>query len=138
MKSMKKKTIKKYKGVVEVEVEQESWLTISNDGITGNDQTFEDLCARIVQYYNDWKKEGPEVDIEKASNHWYKMSAEVSKFNGAYISIKDSHPSGHDEDQVISMAMTLWNSRNPTSRSFPYLHSWKILQDEPKWKEFSR
>ena len=31
--------------------------------------------------YNDWKKEGPEVDIEKASNHWYKMSAEVSKFD---------------------------------------------------------
>lgn len=27
-----------------------SWLTISNDGITGNDQTYGDLSARIVQY----------------------------------------------------------------------------------------
>ncbi|XP_048494770.2 uncharacterized protein LOC125494920 [Beta vulgaris subsp. vulgaris] len=102
----------------------------------GTDQSYGDLWEKIVQYYNQWRTEGPEVDVEKASNHWYKMSAEVSKFNGCYIQVKDTHPSGHDEDQVIEMAIKLWKNRNPTDRNFPYLHSWKILRDQQKWKEF--
>ncbi|XP_010669414.1 uncharacterized protein LOC104886642 [Beta vulgaris subsp. vulgaris] len=100
------------------------------------DQSYGDLWEKIVQYYNQWRTESPEVDVEKASNHWYKMSAEVSKFIGCYTQVKDTHPSGHVEDQVIEMAIKLWKSRNPTDRNFPYLHSWKILRDQQKWKEF--
>ncbi|XP_010696026.1 glutathione S-transferase T3-like [Beta vulgaris subsp. vulgaris] len=70
-----------------------------------------------------------------ASNHWYKMSADVSKFNGCYIQIKDSHPSGHNDTLVINLAKDLWSSRNK-KRKFPYTHSLEILRDQPKWQEF--
>ncbi|KAL2894979.1 Glutathione S-transferase T3 [Bienertia sinuspersici] len=113
-----------------------SLLTISNNAVVGADQSYGDLWEKIVQYYNRWRTEGPEVDVEKASNHWYKMSTEVSKLNGCYIQVKDTHPSGHDKGQIIEMAIKLWKNRNKTNRNLPYLHSWKILRDQQKWKEF--
>lgn len=64
------------------------------------------------------------------------MSADVSKFNGCYIQVADSHPSGHDDDQIMAMALDLWRSRY--DRKFAYLHSWKILKEQPKWQQFAK
>ncbi|XP_074265912.1 glutathione S-transferase T3-like [Silene latifolia] len=87
-----------------------SWLTISNDGATGNHQSYNSYWQRIVDYYNEWRNDGDPIDIPKASNHWFKMSAEVSKFNGCYIQIKESHPSGHNEESLKNMANQLWST----------------------------
>ncbi|KAK9698255.1 hypothetical protein RND81_08G091700 [Saponaria officinalis] len=116
-----------------------SWLTISNDGATGNHQSYNSYWQRIVDYYNEWRKDGEPIDIPKASNHWFKMSAEVSKFNGCYIQIKESHPSGHNEDSLKNMANQLWSTRykKGQQKTFPYLHSWEILRHQPKWEEFA-
>ncbi|XP_021850824.2 uncharacterized protein [Spinacia oleracea] len=51
-----------------------SWITISKDPIKGNDQTKELYWKNIVEYYNTWKREDPVVPVDKASNHWFKMS----------------------------------------------------------------
>ncbi|KAK9664515.1 hypothetical protein RND81_14G047600 [Saponaria officinalis] len=116
-----------------------SWLTISNDGATGNHQSYNSYWQRIVDYYNEWRKDGEPIDIPKASNHWFKMSAEVSKFNGCYIQIKESHPSGHNEESLKNMANQLWSTRykKGQQKTFPYLHSWEILRHQPKWEEFA-
>ncbi|XP_074314295.1 glutathione S-transferase T3-like [Silene latifolia] len=116
-----------------------SWLTISNDGATGNHQSYNSYWQRIVDYYNEWRKGGDPIDIPKASNHWFKMSVEVSKFNGCYIQIKESHPSGHNEESLKNMANQLWSTRhkNGQQKTFPYLHSWEILRHQPKWEEFA-
>ncbi|KMT06251.1 hypothetical protein BVRB_7g161760 [Beta vulgaris subsp. vulgaris] len=80
-----------------------AWLTTSNDGVKGTDQSFNNYWENIVAYYNQYKKEGPVMTLNQAFNHWYKMSASVSKFNGCYIQVADSHPSGHDDDQIMAM-----------------------------------
>ncbi|XP_010693118.1 glutathione S-transferase T2-like [Beta vulgaris subsp. vulgaris] len=107
-----------------------AWLTTSNDGVKGTDQSFNNYWENIVAYYNQYRKEGTVMTLNQASNHWYKMSADVSKFNGCYIQVADSHPSGHDDDQIMAMALDLWRSR--CDRKFAYLHSWKILKEQPK------
>lgn len=35
-----------------------SWLTISTDGVTGTDQSMNNFWEKIVNYYNEWRKEG--------------------------------------------------------------------------------
>ncbi|KAK9671890.1 hypothetical protein RND81_12G062000 [Saponaria officinalis] len=66
------------------------------------------------------------------------MSAEVSKFKGCYIQIKESHPSGHNEESLKNMANQLWSTRHKKGqhKTFPYLHSWEILRHQPKWEDF--
>ncbi|XP_056698319.1 glutathione S-transferase T3-like [Spinacia oleracea] len=89
-----------------------SWITISKDPIKGNDQTKELYWKNIVEYYNTWKREDPVVPVDKASNHWFKMSVDVNRFNRCYIMVKDRHTSGHNEDDVINKALELYTSRN--------------------------
>ncbi|KAL2924152.1 Glutathione S-transferase T3 [Bienertia sinuspersici] len=114
-----------------------SWLNFTSDSIRGIDQSKADYWKKIVDYYNQWKREGPAVTVEQASNHWYKMCADVSKFNGCYIQVKNTDPSGHDEEQIISKAQQLYTSQSQNKkRKFPYIHSWKILRKAPKWKNY--
>ncbi|XP_021730590.1 glutathione S-transferase T3-like [Chenopodium quinoa] len=114
-----------------------SLTTISKDPVKGNDQTKDVYWKNIGEYYNQWRKEDPEIPVEKIANHWYKMSGDVNKFNGYYIQLKESHLSVHNEEDIINKTMELFSSRNK-DRKFPYLHAWQILRNDPKWQEFSR
>ncbi|XP_021724898.1 uncharacterized protein LOC110692206 [Chenopodium quinoa] len=107
-----------------------SWIAISKDSVKGNDHN-------IGKYYNNWRREDLEIPIEKAAKHWFKMSGDVNKFNGCYIQIKDSHPCGHNEEEITNKAMGLF-SNVKENRKFPYLHVWQILRNDPKWQEFAR
>ncbi|XP_010684226.1 uncharacterized protein LOC104898817 [Beta vulgaris subsp. vulgaris] len=69
-----------------------AWLTTSNYGVKGTDQSFNNYWENIVAYYNQYKKEGPVMTLNQASNHW----------------------------------------------KFGYLHSWKILKEQPKWQQFAK
>ncbi|XP_021855047.2 glutathione S-transferase T3-like [Spinacia oleracea] len=114
-----------------------SWITISKDPIKGIDQTKELYWRNIAEYYNTWKKKGPEIPVDKLSNHWFKMSAEVTRFNGCYNIVKDSHPSGHNNEDIINKAKILFAERYE-NRKFSYLHAWEVLHTDPKWQVFSR
>ncbi|KAL2930108.1 Glutathione S-transferase T3, partial [Bienertia sinuspersici] len=114
-----------------------SWITILKDPIKGNDQTKELYWRNIAEYYNTWKKEEPEIPIDKLSNHWFKMSADVSRFNGCYIQVKDSHPSGHNDEDIINKAKILFTKRYE-GRKFSYIHAGEVLHTDPKWQEFSQ
>uniref|UniRef100_A0A803MS71 No apical meristem-associated C-terminal domain-containing protein n=1 Tax=Chenopodium quinoa TaxID=63459 RepID=A0A803MS71_CHEQI len=114
-----------------------SWIDFTTDSIKGTHQSKANYWKNLVEYYNEWRREGPPITIEQATNHWYKMSPEVSKFNGCYIQIKSGHPSGNDDEQIISNALKLFTSKSENKKFFfTYLHSWKILRNAPKWKDY--
>ncbi|KAL2893927.1 Glutathione S-transferase T3 [Bienertia sinuspersici] len=61
----------------------------------------------------------------------------LSPWNKLLIIVKNTHPSGHDEEQIISKAQQLYASQSQNKkRKFSYLHSWKILRKASKWKNY--
>ena len=88
----KEKNEIKYSTIQDIDLCHSWLLTISNNG---------------VDYYNQYRNEGLIITISQACNHWYKFSADVSKFNGYYIQVKEIHPSGHDD--INKSSVWQWN-----------------------------
>uniref|UniRef100_A0A7N0U1I2 No apical meristem-associated C-terminal domain-containing protein n=1 Tax=Kalanchoe fedtschenkoi TaxID=63787 RepID=A0A7N0U1I2_KALFE len=117
--------------VEEEEMLISSWITISNDFAVGNSQTRGSFWARVVGYFNTYRKTRIEREESQIKSHYYLMMPQVNEFNGYYNQIVTDHHSGWSDNQIIEAARLIWKNAH-NKREFPYTHVWEMVKDEPK------
>ncbi|XP_062081104.1 glutathione S-transferase T3-like [Humulus lupulus] len=94
-------------------------LNTSKDVIVGNDQTFTNLWALIVEYYNTNQKGEQTRAKRQCKDYWNKMNQKVECFNGCYKRVQQTHHSGWSAEQILENSYIKYY--------------WKLLNDGPKW-----
>ncbi|CAN6270842.1 unnamed protein product, partial [Urochloa humidicola] len=129
----KKKKLSNFKPEEDVTIVK-SWLEISCDLITSTGQKRDRLWERIHERYNLEKGESnPERSLRSLQSRWEVIRAEASKFAGYYADVIRENPSGMSDADKTTAAASDYAA--VVGHSFPYLHCWNLMKDEPKWRE---
>ncbi|CAO2201670.1 unnamed protein product [Urochloa humidicola] len=129
----KKKKLSNFKPEEDVIVVK-TWLEISCDPITSTGQKRDRLWERIHERYNFEKAESnPERSLRSLQSRWEVIRAEASKFAGYYADVIRENPSGMSDADKTTAAASDYAA--VVGHSFPYLHCWNLMKDEPKWRE---
>jgi hypothetical protein len=135
----------------EREVVALAWLVhATNDGIQGCDQKGEDYRNKIHALFKALSpKDAPQGRFgdrpPKAVYVFLRDNSfpDVNKFNEALRLIQASHPTGVNEDNILSMAIALhlgetkrmdYNFRSFDHSKWPNYTAWKILRSAPKFR----
>ncbi|TVU35356.1 hypothetical protein EJB05_17242 [Eragrostis curvula] len=110
-----------------------SWLEISLDPITSNAQKKDGYWLKILQRYNLRRKSYPERSLRSLQSRWDIIKAEVGKFASVYADVIRENPSGMSDADKSTHAATIF--AGIYKHSFPYMHCWEIMKDEPKWQD---
>ncbi|XP_022040423.1 uncharacterized protein LOC110942969 [Helianthus annuus] len=100
--------------------------------IIRNNQTGSSFWKATTERFNGIMEQGPMHDLESVSGKWRKMSKTINTFNGYYNQIYTNPPSGSNDEDILNLALTKWDSKNSTP--FPHLRAWNVLKKENKWK----
>ncbi|XP_019149839.1 PREDICTED: glutathione S-transferase T2-like [Ipomoea nil] len=110
-----------------------AWLNISKDSAVGNDQSGNSFWNRIVEFYNQYRRQPEQARRNKQAllNRWGKINHSVSKFVDYYEQILNRRESGLNEADKRNRAMQLYNEIE--KENFIFLHAWEVLRNEEKW-----
>ena len=116
-----------------------SWLNVSQNALTGTDQTSDGFWKSITTLYNDTAKKEPnkyqeERNEKSCKNRWCNVNKDVCKFYGHYMMIRRNIHSGWDDKMYLEQAIESWKSL-PGSKGKPFklFFAWEMLKDSPKW-----
>lgn len=127
-----------------------AWLRATNNGIQGADQKSEDfrnkihafvkaLSPREVPLGRFYERPAKAIYVFLRDN----VFPDVNKFNESLRLIQASHPTGVNEDNILSMAIALhlgktnrmhYDFINYEHTSWPNYLAWKILRVAPKFR----
>jgi hypothetical protein len=127
-----------------------AWLRATNNGIQGCDQKGEDYRNKIHALFKAFgPRDAPPGHYgDRASKAVYvflrdNIFPDVNKFNEALRLVQSSHPTGVNDDNIISMAIALhlgktkrmdYNMRDCEHTQWPNYGAWKILSSAPKFR----
>ncbi|XP_021756927.1 glutathione S-transferase T3-like [Chenopodium quinoa] len=137
----------------EDEVLVRAWLEVSKDKKTNTNQKGNEFWAKVEAMFNNVRlfrerqfEQGTEEikkddllrvrALEPLRCRWKRLSANCSKFSGAYAHAASRRGSGHSDDDVIKIARRIYRddkTRKNTSRVFQDMHAWDILKNEQIW-----
>lgn len=81
-----------------------SYLDISQDPITGRNQSSDRFWGRIMEQYNSDKPQDYELrNTRSLQSRMSIISAAVKKMNGCVRQIENMHPSGASEQDIVSI-----------------------------------
>ena len=64
-------------------------------------------------------------------DHWNMLNQRVTRFNGCYNRVQQTHHSGWSDEQFLENAHQMYKSEN--NINFQFIHCWRLLKDEAKW-----
>ncbi|KAF4027960.1 putative NAM-associated domain-containing protein [Phytophthora infestans] len=112
-----------------------AWVMVSNDDITGTDQTSNQFWERVTMKYNEFRPrreprfERPQSAVTK---HRKLLRLSVGKFCGCVAAIKALNQSGKTDEDQVDDAIAMYEREQETY--FDCLEAWRELRNEPKWK----
>jgi hypothetical protein len=134
----------------EREVVALAWLRATNNGIQGCDQKGEDYRNKIHALFKAFgPRDAPPGHYgDRAPKAVYvflrdNIFPDVNKFNESLRLIQSSHPTGVNDDNIISMAIALhlgktkrmdYNLKDYEHTQWPNYSAWKILSSAPKFR----
>ena len=121
-----------------------SWLTVSQDAITSNEQDRSDFQSKLTEHYNaeimktsSSSKKKPQYEERKSTaviQRWREISKCVIVFNGIVQEIWNLNESGKtDEDKMEDAERAYVADRG---EPFMYMNCWSLLKEAPKWKSY--
>jgi hypothetical protein len=126
-----------------------AWLHVTNNGIQGCDQKGEDYQNKIHALFKAFgPRDAPPGHYgDPAPKAVYvflcdNIFPDINKFNESLRLIQSSNPTGMNDDNIISMAITLhlgktkwmdYNLRDYEHTQWPNYSAWKILSSAPKF-----
>ncbi|XP_021761813.1 uncharacterized protein LOC110726650 [Chenopodium quinoa] len=138
----------------EDEVLVRAWLEVSKDKKkTNTNQKGNKFWAKVEAMFNNVRlfrerqfEQGTEEikkddllsvrALEPLRCRWKRLSANCSKFSGAYAHAASRRGSGHSDNDVIKIARRIYRddkTRKNTSKVFQDMHAWDILKNEQIW-----
>jgi hypothetical protein len=127
-----------------------AWLRATNNGIQGCDQKGEDYQNKIHTLFKAFgPRDAPPGHYgDRAPKAVYvflrdNIFPDVNKFNESLRLIQSSHPTGVNDDNIVSMAIALhlgktkrmdYNLRDYEHTQWPNYSAWKILSSAPKFR----
>uniref|UniRef100_A0A7N0SX20 No apical meristem-associated C-terminal domain-containing protein n=1 Tax=Kalanchoe fedtschenkoi TaxID=63787 RepID=A0A7N0SX20_KALFE len=103
-----------------------------NDSVIGNAQTRGSFWGRVTDYFNTYRKTKIEREESQIKPHYYFLMPQANEFNGYCNQIVSDHHSGWSDNQIIEAARLNWKNAHK-KKEFPYMHTWEMVKDEPKW-----
>ncbi|XP_059442130.1 uncharacterized protein LOC132174498 [Corylus avellana] len=133
----KKSTTKKTNFSIEEDVLLvKAWLNTGLDPIQGNSQKSTKFWDRILENYNENKKETTvERTAHSLSNRWSFIQKVINKFCGYLEQVEHRNQSGIGEQDKINMAKAMYQELN-NNAIFQFEHLWNMLKTVPKWKKY--
>ncbi|KAE9321765.1 hypothetical protein PF001_g4747 [Phytophthora fragariae] len=113
-----------------------AWLVVSKDGITSTDQKGDDFWERVAAKYNELRPRRHERfhrPQNSVAKRWQLLRLAVGKFCGCIASINQLNESGKSAEDRVDDALELYEKIYDDH--FDFLEAWRVLRDEPKWKE---
>ncbi|KAI4980216.1 hypothetical protein ZWY2020_020701 [Hordeum vulgare] len=117
----------------------ESWSSITQDVITGSNQTSDSYWKRILFEFDECKYQAPYIQVVMDRNQsalahrWATIQKSVNKFQGAFENITARPESGKTvKDQLVD-ALKLYKTLY--EKDFVLLHCFNKLQKNEKWKK---
>jgi hypothetical protein len=114
----------------------ESWLYVTEDSITGANQTSQVFWGKVKKAFDAYMEDTPLPDgiphkiwsQQALDDRWKrKINKDCMKFTSHWRRIKLQKPSGHTDEDITKVAMeAFWNE---LKRPFKFLSCWKILKD---------
>jgi hypothetical protein len=127
-----------------------AWLRATNNAIQGWDQRGEDYRNKIYALFKAFgPRDAPPGHYgDRAPKAVYvflrdNVFPDINKFNEALRFVQSSHPTGVNDDNIISMAIALHlgktkrmdnNMRDYEHTQWPNYGAWKILSSAPKFR----
>ena len=123
-----------------------AYTSISEDGITGNDQKRADFEQRVYDVYT---REFLSIHIkhniantpipsgrtgEKVCRRAKTIKADVLKFDGIFNIIKDAKNTGVTEVDEVALAVVEFKKRQ--DKAFKYVQQWEFMNEENILKEY--
>lgn len=109
-----------------------SWLAISQDAVTGTNQTGETLWNRILVQFHERMGRGAYRNTDALSSKWRDLRASCTSFNGIYNNLSKMHKSGRSEFDVFNTALQQYRVQHG-NRAFTHMKAWDVLKMGPKW-----
>ena len=107
------------------------WIKHLVDSIRGTDQSGEAYWNNVAEGFNAGLPEGARRRSKgQLKNHWSRINAAVTKFNGVYGRM--TFASGESGDMLMDKACAIFKRENK-KKPFTLEYIWKILRKEPKW-----
>jgi hypothetical protein len=127
-----------------------AWFRATNNGIEGVNQRNQDFRNKVFDFF---KVLAPMDALpgrygDRSANSVYiylrdKIFPSINKFNESLLLVQSSHPTGVNDDNIISMAIALYLGKTKRMdynfKTFEHTNwvnflAWKILRDCPKFR----
>ncbi|KAE8909942.1 hypothetical protein PF010_g12079 [Phytophthora fragariae] len=119
-----------------------TYLRIGKDPTTGTSQSSATFWEKLTRHFNEHQLAGCDIrPLRSLESKWSTIQHDVSKFCGCMATVQDLDRSGTNFDDDIDSALQLYQSTHTTkgakdNKPFRFLHCWRVLSVEPKWKTY--
>ncbi|XP_019238013.1 PREDICTED: uncharacterized protein LOC109218137 [Nicotiana attenuata] len=111
-------------------------LDVSQDPITGVNQSRDQFCGRVVDAYNNTKEDFWESHTKKSLQHRMQMIEKaIRKLNGCVRQVENLHPSGASEQYICTQAKALLMQDPNFKKGFKFDHVWVIMMEFEKFND---
>ncbi|MBW0471750.1 hypothetical protein O181_011465 [Austropuccinia psidii MF-1] len=107
-----------------------SWIEVSEDPLTGTDQTNSTFWARVLQSYQQGTSHTQRTAVSLKSR-WGALQHSVNKFSGCVQQIQRMNQSGVTAHDQLSKATNLYSELY--KKPFVNMSAYNILSKAPKW-----
>nr|KAJ0185954.1 hypothetical protein LSAT_V11C900482200 [Lactuca sativa] len=105
----------------------EAWISVSQDLIEGDSQTFGWFWEKVCAVFYELK--GSESrNLDQISSKWRDIRLKCTEFGGIYNNLLNIRKSGSNDFDVFKVALNQFEKTTATRKAFS-------LKDVPKWKE---
>ncbi|MBW0531108.1 hypothetical protein O181_070823, partial [Austropuccinia psidii MF-1] len=108
-----------------------SWLHVSQDPESSNNQTGNQFYAKVCEHFNTMSKLHY-CDADQIRIRWLAMNTATLKFSAIYNRICMSPPSGSSPIDWMKMTRELYQANNK-GQAFKLEKAWEVVRDSPKW-----
>ncbi|KAG5614117.1 hypothetical protein H5410_013941, partial [Solanum commersonii] len=109
---------------------------ISQDPITGICQSYDQFWVRIEQSYNNLKEESWIYHNKKSLQCRIALIEKaIRKLSGCIRQIKNLHPNGASDIDIINQAKMLLMQEPTYKKGFKFDHVWNLMKDFEKFKD---
>ncbi|KAE9045956.1 hypothetical protein PR003_g4937 [Phytophthora rubi] len=119
-----------------------SYLHVSIDAKKGTSQTSSKFWENLAAHFNAAREAGSDLRSQRSLEcKWSIVQHDVAKFCGAMAVVQDLNKSGANAEDEVKDAQQYYKETHMTkgvkdNKAFKFLHCWRILSAEPKWKSF--
>ncbi|KAE9306053.1 hypothetical protein PR003_g21331 [Phytophthora rubi] len=112
-----------------------SYLHVRIDAKKSTSQTSSKFWENLAVHFNAAQDVGSDLRSQRIVQH------DVAKFCGAMAVVQDLNKSGANAEDEVKDAQQYYKVTHMTkgvkdNKAFKFLHCWRILSAEPKWKSF--